>query len=142
MQPRVASLRATLGERAAGFSNPERALKGEWRLLKTKPFESGVSATDIALGMITELVAWGVESRVLVFLTFDRAWLASARSFRNLIGSQSAEQLIPKLSTLFLGPGAGHGVGEVAHRVQAAFEAEAWQGDLVCGGGLSDGATD
>ena len=41
----------------------------------------------MALEMVAELVTWNIESRVFVFLPFDGAWFAAARSVGKQISS-------------------------------------------------------
>jgi hypothetical protein len=55
--------------------------------------------------MIAEFTARRVQSRILVFLAFDRARLASSGAMGDQIGGQSFQQLVPELLAFLLGAG-------------------------------------
>jgi len=90
----------------------------------------------MAFEMIAELMAWALQSRVSVFLAFDRPWFAPARPLRNQIAGQGPEQFCPQILALGFGSSLSHGLRELAKGIHAAFEADPVQRHGVLGGGL------
>src|SRR6266568_3293677 len=64
---------------------------GEWPLLSNKASKAGISAAVIALGRISELGAWSVQTRILGAFALDGARFSSAGSVGNQIRGQGSQ---------------------------------------------------
>ena len=102
-------------------------LSGEWRLLKAELAETRLGSADVALGAIAEFVARGTQARVFVLLPFDGTGFAPARPLRDQVPGQGLQQQVPENAMPSSESGSGHGMSKVAHRVQAALEAEVFE---------------
>src|SRR2546428_4988353 len=125
--------------RAAGTYKQATPL-GEWRLDKTILFfGSGDPAAFVSTPALDVLMAGFVEFGVFGAF-FDGARLASSRPFGDQIGSQRGQEMPPELGSFsFVLRRATHlcdGLGPFAEAIQGAFEADAFEFDLLVLRGL------
>ena len=69
--------------------------------------------------------------RVFSLLAFDGPGFTATGPFGHEVSSQSTKQLLPQLQTLFAGASLTYSLSKVSERIEAALEADAFQGHLL-----------